>query len=313
MELRQACTLIGSILFMSGLFRHFHVWAGPFDGMIVLILVILALILAWRKHYRGLWFVSAAAIGSLIYTIVTFQANMKRVQEEQGIQTLQLSTTDWAIPLAGIVLLIVAALLKNQPARQNFPPIKNPLLIKLTWIFSVTILFLPLFVIEIYPVLKTTGFATAIYSISVAFAASFWETQWSRRLLFAAPVIVLGLMLCATFDVIMIMVIALAAGASSVGYIPTSIKAKWWKNVLYRFSRMLVSLGMLIFTALLHLPSSGRCPGGGGDITEVFITFAIMTYFPICAMITIDSIAKLLDKQQSRERTTEQSTQDTVN
>ena len=138
------------------------------------------------------------------------------------------------------------------------------------------------------------GFATAIYGMSVALAAGFWETRWPMRLLFSAVVAVLGLPLCATFDAIMIAAIALVSGAVAVGYMPTSIRTKCWANMTYRLARMFVSGGLVIVTAFLHLPTSGRCPGGGGDITEVFTTFAIMTYMPIVGMIAIDGIAKLL-------------------
>jgi hypothetical protein len=273
--------------------------------MIVLAVVALALVLAWRRMYGGLWFVGCGAIASLIYTVITFQVNMRNIQSEYGIQTVELATIDWAIPLAGIALLVVAAALKTRPDQPKTPTAvgvrTHSLSGILSWGASCASLILPAFVIDSYATLQGMGFATAVYGMSVALAAGFWETRWPRRLLLSAVVAVLGLPLCETFDAIMIAAIALVSGAVAVGYMPASIKKKWWANVTYRLGRMLVSGGLVIVTAFLHLPTSGRCPGGGGDITEVFTTFAVMTYIPIGGMIAIDGITKFLRRRGNED------------
>ncbi len=176
----------------------------------------------------------------------------------------------------------------------------------ISWILSAAAVLLPLVVIALYSTLRETGYDAVIYSIigktrygaaiygmSVAIAAGFWGTKWSKRLLFSALVAVVGLLLREAFDAIMILGIALAAGAIAVGHMPFSVEKKWWKNILYRLARMFIAGGLVILSLRFPLPSSGRCPGGGGDITEVFSTFAIMTYLPIAGMIALDGLAKL--------------------
>ena len=104
---------MGTLLFMSGLFRPFHFWAGPYDSTIVLILTVVALLLAWRKIYRGLIPVVIGAVGSLAYTIFTFRANMATFRiDNPSIETIKVEILDWAIPLAGIALLLLAVLVK---------------------------------------------------------------------------------------------------------------------------------------------------------------------------------------------------------
>ena len=300
MERKQVYAIAGTLLFMSGLFKPFHFWAGPYDSTIVLVLTVVALLLAWRKIYRGLIPMIIGAAGSLAYTFVTFRANMATFHTNNpGIETIEVETLDWAIPLVGIALLLLAVLIKTtRPSPETIrteptaPERSKPA--ALTRLLSAGATLLPLLAIGFYPALRATGYETAIYGMSVTIAASFWELEWGRRLLFSIPVAVLGLPLCATFDVLMIFSIALAAGGFAIGYMPAAIQRRWWANLLYRLIRMGVSGGLVILTSSLNLPSSGQCPGGGGDITGAFMTFVIITYLPIGGMIAMDGIAKLI-------------------
>ena len=300
MERRQAYAIVGAILFMSGLFKHFHFWAGTYDMTIVLVLTAATIILTWRRIYRGLLLVSVGALGSLAYTIVTFRANMEKVRAEHpGLETIDVTMLDWAIPLAGVVLLLVAALINAPPSgvATHADPAKATMSgpTPLARVLSAASTFLPLIAIGCYSSLREMGFETALYGMSVAIAASFWELRWQKRFAFSLPVAVLGLPLWATFDVLMIIGIALAAGAISVGYMPTALKRRWWANLLYRLCRMAMSGGLAILAASLNLSNSGRCPSGGGDITEIFMTFVIMTYLPVGGMIAMDGIAKFIE------------------
>lgn len=291
---------------MSGLFKQFHFWAGPYDSLFVLVLTVVALLLAWRKIYRGLIPVIIGAVGSLAYTMVTFRANMATFRADNpGIETIEVETLDWAIPLVGIALLLLAVLAKTtRPAPltiQTEPTsTERTKPAAMAWLLSAVSTLLPLLATGCYSALRTTGYETAIYGMSVAIAASFWEPGWGKRLLFSIPAAVLGLPLCATFDVVMIIGIAIAAGAFAVGYMPTAIRRRWWAKLLYRLIRLGASGGLAILATSLNLPRSGRCPGGGGDITEAFMTFAIMTYLPIGGMIAMDGIAKLLERRAER-------------
>lgn len=302
MERRQIYALVGALLFMSGLFKPFHFWAGPYDGIFVVLLTVVALLLAWRKVYRGLIPVIMGAVGSLAYTIVTFRANMAAVRTDNpGIETIGVELLDWVVPLAGMALLLLAVLIQS-PRSVPLTTSINPTAPErskpaaLAWLLSALSTLLPLIAIGCYSALLATGYETAIYGMSVAIAAGFWEAGWGKRMLFSIPVAVLGLPLCATFDVVMIVGVALAAGALAVGYMPAAIKRRWWANLLYRLIRLGISGGLVILAANLNLPHSGQCPGGGGDITEAFMTFAIMTYLPIGGMIAMDGIAKLLGR-----------------
>lgn len=306
MERRQIYVLVGMLIFMSGLFKPFHFWAGPYDSLFVLLLTVVALLLAWRRIYRELIPVIIGAVGSLAYTIVTFRANMAAFRTKNpGIETIQVEMIDWAIPLAGISLVLLAVLVKSTrpppfaiPTDPTASERSKPK--ALAWLLAAVSTLLPLLAIGCYAALQTTGYEAAIYGISVAIAASFWELGLGKRLLFSIPVAILGLPLCATFDVLMILGVALAAGAFAVGYMPTVIKRRWWANLLYRLVRLGVSGGSVILTASLHLPNSGQCPGGGGDITGAFATFAIMTYLPIGGMIAMDSLAKFFGRHTEK-------------
>lgn len=116
MERKQTYALAGALLFMSGLFKPFHAWAGRYDLVIVLILVAAVWLAAWRKTYRLLICASIGTMGSLAYTVAAFEANMRNLQRETpGLQAIEITALDWLPPLAGIVLLLVAGLAKPTP------------------------------------------------------------------------------------------------------------------------------------------------------------------------------------------------------
>lgn len=299
MARKQAYALAGALLFMSGLFKPFHAWAGRYDLVIALISVAAVWLAAWRKTYRLLICASIGTMGSLAYTIATFKANMRNLQRETpGLQTIEITALDWLPPLAGIVLLLVAGLAKPTPPQADSATNENAMPSALAWMLSLISPFLPLLAIGGYPILDGTGFGPALYGLSVALAASFWEPKGFRRLLFAIPVAVLGLPLLATLDAIMIMCVVFASGAISVGFMPYAIRHRWWANMLYRLCRGLISGSLIFLVNRMDLPRRGNCPFGGGDITDVFMTFVAFTYLPIAGMLAMDGAAKCLKRSR---------------
>lgn len=159
-----------------------------------------------------------------------------------------------------------------------------------TCIGSVILLFLPLFSIHEYSTFRYLGgygMAPAIYAGSYALAATLFEFQWKQKLIRFGIVAVGGMIFGATFDGILILSTVIAVGAIAVG-VSDVFGGSFWKTVLYRFVRTGIALGLTIVTFFLHLPTSGKCPGSGGDITGVFSTFAIMTYIPLCGLLLVD-------------------------
>jgi hypothetical protein len=176
----------------------------------------------------------------------------------------------------------------------------------LTWIGSVLLVPLPLFAIHEYSTFQYLGgyaIAPAVYAATCALAATLFERRWSRKLVRAGVTAAIGMVFGCTFDVLMILAVTLAVGAVAVGV--SGVFGAVWKAGLYRLLRAAVAIGLVFATTGMHLQTSGKCPGGGGDITEVFTTFAVMTYLPLGGVLLVDVVTRMIfgwgDKKHSEQ------------
>ncbi|HRZ12699.1 MAG TPA: hypothetical protein P5567_09625 [Kiritimatiellia bacterium] len=173
----------------------------------------------------------------------------------------------------------------------------------LTWIGSALLLPLPLFAIHEYSTFQYLGgyaMAPAVYAAACALAATLFEGRWSKKLLRAGITAAIGMVLGCTFDVLMILAVTLAFGAVAVGVSGRGGRALW-KAGLYRLLRTAIAISLVFATTGMNLQTSGKCPGGGGDITEVFTTFAVMTYLPLAGVLLVDLIARLIFKWEDKK------------
>ena len=172
----------------------------------------------------------------------------------------------------------------------------------LKWIVPIFLLLVPLCAIHQYSSLHYFGGYNAppsIYAFSCALAATVFEPLWRKKLLYAGIMAVIGIFLAATFDIVMIAAVVLIMGFLAVGV--SNIRGRYfWKAGIYRVLRAVVAVGLLIATAAMPLPTSGQCPGGGGDITEAFSTFAVITYLPLIGVLIVDYVARMFFVQRTR-------------
>jgi hypothetical protein len=156
---------------------------------------------------------------------------------------------------------------------------------------------LPLWATVGYPYLFELGWnlppryawPPAIYGACVAAAATILESDVLKRLRRCAIVASVSMLFAATFDVIMIIGVSLAAGLLAVNGVPSHRTATVWVRLLYRILRAFTAGTIAFLSLMLLLPNSGMCPAGGGDITDAHVTFAIVTYLTIGGMILLDS------------------------
>ena len=179
----------------------------------------------------------------------------------------------------------------------------------LKWIIPILLLLLPLLTIHNYSSLHIFGGYNAppsIYAFSYALAATVFEPLWRKKLIRAGIMAVIGIFLAATFDIVMIFVVAVSIGFIAVGL--SEIRGKYfWQAGIYRVLRASVAMGLLFATAAMPLPTSGQCPGGGGDITEAFSTFAVITYLPLLGVLILDFIGRIIFGQRNKKGHSEQS------
>ncbi len=117
----------------------------------------------------------------------------------------------------------------------------------------------------------------------MAVAASCFESRLYLRIPYAILAALAGSILGITFDVVMIMAVALVAGFVAVSVMP--------KSIIYRTARAMLSGGLAFGAILLPLPRTGDCPGGGGEITGHSTTFMMITYIFLLGMIALDALA----------------------
>jgi hypothetical protein len=175
------------------------------------------------------------------------------------------------------------------------------------WVGAVLPLIMPALAVRWYPELSyfptddlmlRYAVAPCVYAASVAAAVSAFERRLYLRLLYCIPAMAAGTLLGITFDVIMILAVALLAGLVAVGVAPASIIY----HLVYRLVRM-VFAGALVFGALrLPLPTTGACPGGGGEITGHFGTFLTITYILVFGLIALDGVVWRVRETRANRR-----------
>jgi hypothetical protein len=137
MEKRQLFGILGSLALVIGVFSPFisvpimgalnYFQNGKGDGVIVLVLAVISLVTALSKRYRWLWLGGIGTLAMLAFSFVNFRLRMSQARSEMvqdlegnpfaGLAELAMESIQmqwgWAILLAGAILLLIGAGLKE--------------------------------------------------------------------------------------------------------------------------------------------------------------------------------------------------------
>jgi len=151
MEKQQIPGIVGSILLAVGLFvpiarvllpsRNVNYFGYGNAGKVVLGLAIASLVIALLKKYKALWITGLASLGLVLYDLYDLQSlaakarlisgniedpsathldSFQRASLEQFIlKSVALDWKGWAVMIAGVALIIVAALIGGLMAEQS--------------------------------------------------------------------------------------------------------------------------------------------------------------------------------------------------
>ena len=147
--------------------------------------------------------------------------------------------------------------------------------------------------------------APTFYGFCVALAAMAFEFRLRRRIVCCLVVALLSSLAAKTFDVVLILWIAIVTGLVASGTPPVTLLHSFSNNslrlvaqVMYRIIRAFIAailaLGATFAVAFL-LSSTGIDPAAGGDITGAFGRFTFITYSFVIPLVMYDYLAKKAD------------------
>ena len=139
MNTKQILGLIGSVVLFIGVFTPIvsvpimgnmtYFQNGQGDGMIILVFAVISLILVLMEKYKALWVTGSASLAVMLLTLFNFQTKMSQFKADmeleladnpfRGLADMAISSVQlqwgWALLVAGAVLVIVSAALKETP------------------------------------------------------------------------------------------------------------------------------------------------------------------------------------------------------
>jgi len=150
MDKRQMFAIIGCFVLFVGVFAPLisvpimgsmnYFQNGKGDGTIVLGLAVVSLLAALARKYKWLWFTGLGSLGMLTFTFFNFQYRMSSMKADMGkelegnpfrgladlaVQSIQMQW-GWALLLAGALMLVIAAGMKEAPGGQQANPPLDP-------------------------------------------------------------------------------------------------------------------------------------------------------------------------------------------
>ncbi len=135
---KQWLGIIGSILLFIGVFtpiinlpivgsiNYFNNGRG--DGVIVLVLAVIAIALTFGEKYGALWITGTLALAVILFTFINFQVRLSEMQDEMetklagnpfrgiadvAMQSIQLQW-GWAVLIVGVGFLIAASIVSDK-------------------------------------------------------------------------------------------------------------------------------------------------------------------------------------------------------